>query len=118
MNFKQGHIKANFLGNTYEIFHHSGGRKGEKYSVFSQEKQIRLIHRSVYREFGADKYIGEFDYDTNLIFNIFIMLYIEIVWNTADIVTNFNSNSYTYEWSLDILTGRKLDENWRPKKNI
>lgn len=111
----QGKAIIIFNGKRYTLYSHSSEGIA-RYSVFCEEKQVGLVTRDPYSAFGNDVYSGEFDFDTNEIFNSLLILFIDIVWNTVDIPTSFNAYSTEYKTGIDTIFGVKLEKGWKPKE--
>lgn len=112
-------VKAAILFNDeeYTICGHTNDGI-ERYSIFHYDRQIGLVTKSPYSEWGNDSYESEFDYDSNKLLNLLLISLIDGVWNTSSAIPlGFSYESKSYRRGLDIRFGVKLDKDWKPKQN-
>lgn len=103
---------------TYTCYYHTGGLKGDVFSIYQDDLQVGMVKKSKLVEWNAHSYTGEFESDTDLIYNLLFMILIDVLWFTDDIPINETVYSRKYEayWGIDRIWGKKPNFDWKPKK--
>jgi hypothetical protein len=114
-DYSQPRLEAHIGEQTITVYEFSLGMKGIKYSVYCDGTQVGLVEKNPITSFNADKYLAQFDSNTDVLSNILIAVAIDLAFHTNDVNTEISSAETSYEWNL--LQGRaktKYDENWKP----
>jgi hypothetical protein len=114
--WKQRRILLTVNGSNYVIYEHTGGLKGDVYSIYQDDKQIGLVSKNIEVVWGAQTYKGLFHEDTNASINRFLMVFIDVFWNEHDGKTYARSKEYSWGW--DSKLGKPLNENWKVNERI
>jgi hypothetical protein len=115
---KQRRILSTIYGSRYVIYEHTGGLKGDSYSVYQDDEQIGLVSKNIEVVWGAQTYKGLFHDDTNASINRFIMVFIDVFWNGNEGVGTQTARSKEYSWGWDRKFGKPLNENWKVNERI
>jgi len=109
---------ASIDNKTYFCYYHTGGLKGDVFSIYQDDLQIGMVRKSKLVEWNAHGYTGEFENHTNIIYSLLFMVLIDVLWFTDDISINETVYSRKYEayWGFDRIWGKKPNLNWKPKK--
>lgn len=101
----------------YICYYHTGGLKGDAFSIYKDDIQVGMVRKSKVVEWNAHSYTGEFEDDTDLIYNMLFMILIDVLWFTDDIPINETIYTKKYEayWGIDRIWGKKPNYKWRPK---
>jgi hypothetical protein len=102
----------------YVCYYHTGGLKGDVFSIYQDGLQIGMVRKSKLVEWNAHSYIGEFENNTDIIYNLIFMALIDVLWFTDDLPINETIYTRKYEayWGLDRIWGKKPNLKWRPKE--
>lgn len=88
-------IKVSYNNRNYVIYHQPKGRL-DRFYMFEGKTQLGFIDKAYVTEWNAQEYEGVFKDDTDELFNIMVMLFIDLCKYTEDISDRLSSQSWEY----------------------
>jgi hypothetical protein len=117
LSFKTNVVYVEYEKKHYEVYNKAKG-KINRFYVFEDQKQIGIIDKDYITKWNADRYVGEFNNDTDELLNIIIMLFLDLSMYTKDTSNRLESTSreYTIWQSSNKKLKVSLDDEWKAEE--
>jgi hypothetical protein len=106
LSFKTNVVYVKYGKKHYEVYNKAKGKLNRFY-VFEDQKQIGIIDKDYITKWNADRYVGDFNNDTDELLNIIIMLFLDLSMYTEDTSNRLESRSR--EYTLWQISNKKLN---------